>query len=374
MPPGGVLPEPVAVSQVACPVPTFLDLEVWVVRRARDPRAALPQPAEFLMTPLSPGNRPGLRRRTLLTAFAPVLALVAACGGASSGGAVTPATAAATSEAAVTYPLTVQAANGAVTLKAQPKRIVSLSPTATEMLYAIGAGPQVIAVDSLSDYPAQAPRTKLSSFQPNAEAVVGYNPDLVVLSNDANGLLAALGKLGVPALLLPAAKDLPDSYTEEKALGAATGHPDGAAKVAQATSARVQAAVASVPASAKGLKVYHEIDQTYYSVTSSTFLGSIYAQFGLKDIADGAKSAASSGGYPQLSAEFVVTSAPDLIVLADSKCCGQSPLAVSKRPAFAGVPAVTGNRVIAIDDDIASRWGPRTADFAELVAKALGGK
>jgi iron complex transport system substrate-binding protein len=316
-------------------------------------------------------DRPrGARRRTVLASLAPVLALLAACGSGSSGG----ATSSPTSSAAAGYPVTVTAANGQVTVKARPKRIVSLSPTATEMLYAIGAGSQVVAVDSLSDYPAQAPKTQLSAFQPNAEAVAGYTPDLVVMSNDANGLLKALNKFQIPTLMLPAAKDLPDSYAQEVTLGQVTGHLDEAATVVKKTQARIDAAVASVPKSATPRKVYHEVDQTYYSVTSSTFLGGIYKLLGLQDVADGAKSALSSGGYPQLSAEYVVSSAPDLIVLADGKCCQQTPASVAKRPAFAGLPAVKNGKVVAIDDDIASRWGPRTADFAEAVAKVLGGR
>lgn len=331
--------------------------------------------------PSSGVTRPGtVRRRSLLAALVPVVALLAACGGASSGGAssgsaANPSSTGSTSAAAtVSYPVTVTAANGQVTVKAKPKRIVSLSPTATEMLYAIGAGSQVVAVDSLSNHPAQAPVTKLSAFQPNAEAVAGYTPDLVVLSNDSNGLLKALEKFGITALLLPAAKDLPDSYAQEITLGEVTGHPDEAAAVVQKTQARIDAAVSTVPKPTTPLKVFHEVDQTYYSVTSSTFLGGVYKLFGLQNIADGAQGAATSGGYPKLSAEYVVSSAPDLIVLADGKCCGQSPATVAKRPAFTGIPAVKNGKVVAIDDDIASRWGPRTADFAEAVAKVLGGK
>jgi iron complex transport system substrate-binding protein len=319
-----------------------------------------------------------VRRRGLFAALIPVVALVAACGGASSAGSSgTSASSSAgttSSASAVGYPVSISAANGQVTIKAKPKRIVSLSPTATEMLYAIGAGSQVAAVDSLSNYPAQAPVTKLSAFQPNAEAVAGYTPDLVVLSNDANGLLKALEKFGITALQLPAAKDLPDSYAQEITLGQVTGHPDEAATVVKQTQARIDAAVASAPKSATPPKIYHEVDQTYYSVTSSTFLGGIYKLFGLQNIADGAKGAATSGGYPQLSAEYVVSSAPDIIVLADGTCCGQSPASVAKRPAFADIPAVKNGKVVAIDDDIASRWGPRTADFAEAVAKVLGGR
>jgi iron complex transport system substrate-binding protein len=301
--------------------------------------------------------------------------LLAACGGTSSmippSVTGTSSGAGATSSAPAAFPVTVTGGNGPVTLKAAPSQIVSMSPTATEMLFAIGAGAQVKAADSNSNYPANAPTSKLSAYQPNAEAVAAYSPDLVVLSNDANGLLAALGKLSIPTLVLPAATTMDDTYTQLATLGAATGHADDAAKVVTEVKAGLATAIASVPASAKGLKVYHELDQTYYSVTSTTFIGGIYAQLGLKNIADAAKGASS--GYPQLSAEYVVTASPDLIVLGDTKCCQQSAATVAKRPGFAGVAAVKNGRVLAMDDDVASRWGPRIVDFAAAVAKALGG-
>jgi iron complex transport system substrate-binding protein len=316
-----------------------------------------------------PGRRP--RRASLLAAASlAVLSLLAACGGADTV-APTPA-ASGPSAAAASFPVTITGANGPVTLDKAPQRIVSLSPTATEMLFAMGAGSQVVAVDDNSTYPASAPRTKLSAYQPNAEAVAGYDPDLVVLSNGEGGFAAALAKLKLPAVVLPAPKTLAESYQQFTTLGAATGHPDEAAKVAGDVQRRIEAAVASVPKGASGdqpLKVYHELDQTYFSATSQTFIGSVYTLFGLENIADEAKDAA--GGYPQLSAEYVVTAAPDLIVLADTKCCGQTPATVAKRPAFAQIPAVKQGRVLPVDDDVASRWGPRTADFAEAVAKVL---
>jgi iron complex transport system substrate-binding protein len=329
-----------------------------------------------------PASRPAgtvrpaaVARRTVLAVVAGAAALaLAACGGSSSGAAApaassTPAATTPSPTPSAAFPVTVTGGNGEITLAEQPSHIVSLSPSATEMLFAIGAGAQVIAVDDNSNYPADAPKTKLSAFQPNAEAVAAYDPDLVVASNDANGLLAALTKLEIPVLLLPAATTLDDAYGQFATLGAATGRVDDAAKVTQDTKDRIAAAVGSVPSSAKGLKVYHELDNTFYSVTSQTFIGSVYGLFGLTNIADGAKDA--SGGYPQLSAEYVVTQAPDLIVLADTKCCQQSAATLAKRPGFTGVPAVKNGRVLAADDDIASRWGPRVADFAEAVAKEL---
>ncbi len=315
--------------------------------------------------------------RALLASVAvPALALLAACG-ASSGG-TTSTTAGATPAAstrtqAATFPVTVTGADGAVTIPARPKKIVSLSPADTEILYAIGAGPQVAAVDDQSNYPAGVPtQENLSSYKPNAEAIASFAPDLVVLSNDDNGVVAALKKLSVPTLVLAAPTSIDASYAEYTALGQATGHVAEAQTTVQSVKDRIAKAVASVPASAKGQKVYHELDQTFYSATSDTFIGSLYKQFGLQDIADAAKGANS--GYPQLSAEYIVKAAPDLIVLADTKCCKQTQQTLAQRPAFASIPAVKNGKVVAADDDVVSRWGPRTADFAELVAKELGGQ
>jgi ABC-type Fe3+-hydroxamate transport system substrate-binding protein len=298
----------------------------------------------------------------LLTALLPL----SACGSDSKD---TPAAASKSTESA--FPVTVTGADGDLTLDQQPETIVSMSPTSTEMLFAIGAGTQVEAVDSNSNYPTDAPKTDLSSFTPNAEAIAKYNPDLVVLSDDLNGIVDSLDALEVPTLLLPAAKSLDDTYDQLETLGDATGHADDADKVISDVKDRIAAAVDSVPDDVKGMSVYHELDPTFYSATTGTFIGSIYSMFGLKNIADGAPDA--SGGYPQLSAEYIAGQAPDLIVLADTKCCQQSAATVAKRPAFDTLPAVQEGRILEADDDIASRWGPRVADFAESVAQALKG-
>jgi iron complex transport system substrate-binding protein len=280
-----------------------------------------------------------------------------------------------TGEAAETtssdFPVTVTGADGELTLEESPESIVSLSATATEMLFAIGAGTQVVAVDDTSNHPADAPVTDLSAFTPNAEAIVGYEPDLVVLSNDQNGIVDALDALSVPTLLLEAAAGIDDTYAQLETLGDATGHAKEADEVVAEVQDRIDAAVESVGDRAEGLKVYHELDPSFFSADSSTFIGSVYTMFGLENIAD--EAGAAAGGYPQLSAEYVVGEAPDLIVLADTKCCEQSAETVAQRPAFDTVPAVQEDRVLAADDDIASRWGPRVADFAEAVAETLQG-
>jgi cobalamin transport system substrate-binding protein len=250
---------------------------------------------------------------------------------------------------------------------ATPHRIVSLSPTATESLFAIGAGKQVVAVDDQSDYPKRAPHTTLSGYTPNVEAIAGYRPDLVVISGNPNDTVSALRKLGIRALLQPAATNLAEAYAQIRQLGVATGHRKSANALAARMKKAIAKTVASVP---KGhLSVYHELDPTYYSATSKTFIGRIYKLFGLRNIADAADSTAS--GYPQLSGEYILAQNPSLIVLADTRCCGQSAAAVGSRPGWSGIAAVRNHRVVGIDDSVASRWGPRIVNFVQAVAKAL---
>ena len=315
-------------------------------------------------TPATAGSKP-----VLVALLLTLLLALTACGGSSSSAGEDSGSSGASDDAA--WPVTVTGDNGELTLEEQPEAIVSMSASATEMLFAIGAGPQVEAVDNTSNYPEDAPVTDLSAFTPNAEAIAGYSPDLVVLSDDMNGIVDALGALDIPVLQLGAAQTLDDSYEQLETLGAATGHADDAAKVVTDMQDRIDAALESVGDSGQGLRVYHELDPTFYSASSSTFIGSVYELFGLENIADGAEGAA--GGYPQLSAEYVVGQAPDLVVLADTICCEQSAETLAQRPAFDTLPAVQEGRVLEASDDVASRWGPRVADFAESVAETLAG-
>ncbi|PZG11158.1 ABC transporter substrate-binding protein, partial [Nonomuraea aridisoli] len=266
------------------------------------------------------------------------------------------------------FPVTVQAANGAVTIADKPRRIVSLSATHTETLFAIGAGPQVVAVDDRSNFPPEAPKTGLSGFKPNVEAIVAQRPDLVVVSDDLEDVVAELGKLGVPVLHQPSATKLEEAYEEIEELGAATGNQAKADDVVAGMKADLERLAAEAPKDA-GLTFYHELDQTPYAATSQTFIGQIYALFGLTNIADKAPDAA--GGYPKLSAEFVAQADPDLIFLADVKCCGQNKDALAQRPGWKNLSAIENDHVVELDDDIASRWGPRIVQLAETIGAAV---
>jgi cobalamin transport system substrate-binding protein len=285
--------------------------------------------------------------------------------------ATTAATATTRLSAATTYPVTIKAANGNITIPARPTAIVSMSPTATEMLYAIGAGSQVKAVDSYSDYPKRAPHTKLSAYQPNVEAIVAYKPDLVIVAGDTTGLTAQLAKFNIPVLSDPAATTLNSAYAQFNELGVATDHVQQATAEVSSIKKQIAHIVQSTHKSAKPLTYYWELDQTYYSVTSSTFIGQVLSLLGLHNIADSAKGAAASGGYPQLSSEFIIKSNPNFIFLADTLCCGQTAAKVAKRPGWKVLSAVKDGQVVGLNDDIASRWGPRIVDLLRTVANAV---
>jgi iron complex transport system substrate-binding protein len=264
------------------------------------------------------------------------------------------------------FPVTIHAANGDVVVKTRPTRVVSLSPTGTEDLFAVGAKAQVIAVDNDSDYPKGVPQTSLSGFTPNVEAIAGYKPDLVVVSNDIDNVVASLQNLGITVLLEPAADNIAQAYDEIRQIGSATGHAPQAKTVVGGMESALTKLLRSVPKAQRHQTVYHELDPTYYSATSATFIGRIYKLFGFKNIADAADTTHS--GYPQLSAEYIVASSPSIVVLADSVCCAQSAASVAARPGWSGVAAVQHHRVIAVNDSVASRWGPRIVDFVRAIA------
>jgi iron complex transport system substrate-binding protein len=250
--------------------------------------------------------------------------------------------------------------------QSHPTRIVSLSPTATEDLFAIGAGKQVVAVDQDSDYPKRAPRTSLSGLNPDVEAIANYHPDLVVFSN-GGPFVQQLEDLGIRVLVEPAATTIGGAYAQIKNLGRITGHVARARKLVASMTQRLRTIVRSVPKSRRHLRVYQELDPTYYSATSATFIGRVYQLFGFRNIADAADK--EHTGYPQLSAEYILKANPQIIVLAD----GQTPAQVASRPGWKTIAAVKHHRVVSVNADIASRWGPRIVQFARVIARIAKG-
>ena len=290
---------------------------------------------------------------------------------ASSAPAAPAAASAAAKNSAPEFPVTVTAAQGDVTIKTQPKRIVSLSASLTEMLYAVDAGSTVVAVDRNSDFPPTAPATDLSGLKPNIESIARYEPDLVVVANDRNGIVDALGSLGITTLLLPSATKLADVYREIELLGAATGHRDKASEVVAGMRADLEAIANSVPTRARPVRYFYELSNSLHSATSDTFIGELLRSVGLVSIADAATGAA--GAYPQLSNEFVLDADPDAILLAHTDGTPADPSVIKARPGWSKLQAVRNDRVIALDPDIASRWGPRIVIMLRAVVDATKG-
>ncbi len=298
-----------------------------------------------------------MKRSGRILAALAVVAALAACGDDST----TPATTA----PATTVPATTVPVPAAAEL-----RIVSLSPTHTEILFAIGAGDAVVAVDEYSNFPPEASvvASSLSGFEPNVEAIAEYEPDLVVIGGDFTGLTEQLASIDIAVWSGEAPATLDGVYAQIIELGERVGRTEAARQVADDMRRRIDAAVASAANTSESLTYYHELDDTYYSVSATSFIGSVYALFGLTNITE---LGGVVGDYPQLSAEFIVESNPDIIFLACTVYCSTTAESVAARPGWESVSAVTNARIIALNDDVVSRWGPRVADFVELIASAL---
>lgn len=254
---------------------------------------------------------------------------------------------------------------------AVPKKIISLSPSATEDLFAIGAGSQVLAVDDLSNFPASAPTTKLSAFTPNVEALIAYKPDLIVLNSTATkaeDVRKQLTKLGVAVYWEISPVTLNDAYSEIVDLGKITGRVKEANSVITAMKKRIATAI-NAHRKGKSVTIFHELDNTLYSATSDTFIGSVYKSFNLSNIADAAATA-DSYGYPQLNSEYIVKVNPRIIYLADAEY-GENAKTVGARPGWKNITAVRKGQIVALPTDIPSRWGPRLADFYEFIGQSL---
>lgn len=255
-----------------------------------------------------------------------------------------------------------------------PSAIISLSPTATEMLYAIGAGEAVIAVDDYSNYPPAAidKQPGISGYEPNVEAILALGADLIITDGTNPDLIDAFERAGVANWAGPASVTIDDTFAQLLELGSVTGRLDAAEALVGEMKADLDdltARIAALPASAEPLTYYHELDSTYYSVTSDTFIGSTYSLLGLRNIADLAEG--ESYGYPQLSAEFILDKDPDLIFLACTVYCGETPESVTARPGWDSLSAVSAGHVFPLDDDTASRWGPRVIDHMTMVVDAV---
>lgn len=247
-------------------------------------------------------------------------------------------------------------------------RIVSLSPTHTETLFAIGAGELVVAVDPASDHPAEARTLQRAGFSDqlaDVGAIVALEPDLVVVGDDPTDIAARLRSAGIAAWRGPQPADVDGAFAQIVELGALVGRVD-AARALVASMESDLAELRTGIGSDGTVTFFHEIDPSLYTIGPGSFLDAVYGSLGLVNIAP----ARSGETVFQLTSDEVVAADPDVILLADAACCGASPATVAARPGWAGVSAVERGAVVVLDEAVASRWGPRLVDLWRAVAAA----
>jgi len=305
-----------------------------------------------------------IRSGALALSLVLVLALTAACGDDGDNGTSAPTV---TATAAVQYPLTLtDGKSRSVTLEGAPQHIASLSPAATEILFAIGAGDQVAAVEKFSDYPPEAKTLpQLDAYQPSVEAIAGARPDLVLVFYDPGNLVEGLTNANLTVFFLETPTSVEGVLEQIRLLGEATGHPQEAEELVESMQQGIGAVQERLADVEQGPRLFHEVDNQLYTVAPNSFVGNLYTILKAQNIAAGTDQA-----YPQLSQEAIIEADPEVIILGDA-AGGESAETVKARPGWGSISAVKNDRIYVVDPDIVSRQGPRLVDALETLAQVL---
>jgi iron complex transport system substrate-binding protein len=272
------------------------------------------------------------------------------------------------------FPLTIRDDTGReVTLAAAPQRIVSLAPSNTEILFALGAGDAVVGVTNYCDFPAAAARLpQIGGFTANTisiEVILSLNPDLVLANGkDHLTIVAALQQENIPAIVLePETYD--DIFANIELVGQVTGHEEEAARLLEDMKARqavVMEKVASVGQEDRPKVFWEVFDEPLMTAGPNSFIGQVIERAGGKNIF-----ADLEETYPEISAEEIVKRNPEVILGPDSHGDKLLPELLAARPGWEQIDAVKNKRIYLLDANIASREGPRIVDALELTARAL---
>lgn len=269
------------------------------------------------------------------------------------------------------FPITVtDSSNTQVVFNQAPKRIISYSPAATEVLFAVGAGSQVVAVDKFSNYPKDTDALpKVEYSKPAPEPAVALNPDLVIMATRQEGQVPQFRALGLTVLLLKEPSNLGGVLDQIRLIGRVTGHAADGEQLASGMQKRIDAVAAKVAALPPGPspKVFYELTADGFTVGPNSFIGSLLQTAKLTNVAD-----KTMGDFPQVSSEVVIAANPDIILLADGNADTggtQTPNTVKARPGWANLNAVKSGRVYVINADVFSRPGPRVVDALEQLVK-----
>jgi iron complex transport system substrate-binding protein len=260
-----------------------------------------------------------------------------------------------------------------VKLQGTPQRIVSLAPSNTEILFAVGAGKQVVGRDSFSDYPAAASSVQDiggSMGKYDSEAIVAIQPDLV-LAGEINTpeLVSSLEQLGLTVYYLPNPTTLEGMYANLETVGQLTGHRSEATVLVNSLKKRVDAVDARIKPLNYIPTVYYELDATDptkpYTAGPGTFVDLLISRAGGINIGASLKSQ-----WAQISLEQVVIANPAVIILGDS-AYGTTANSLKQRPGWVGLAAVQNGQIYPFQDNLVSRPGPRLVDGLETLAKLL---
>jgi iron complex transport system substrate-binding protein len=252
----------------------------------------------------------------------------------------------------------------AVTLAAPVRRVVSLLPSSTESVCALGACDRLVGVDRWSNYPAQAAALpRLGGLEDTAiERIVALKPDLVLAAGSSRAI-DRLESLGLPVLALEP-RGFADTRRVLDAIARALGRPGEGQALWRAIEARIDAAAARMPASTRGARVYFEVSETPHAAGEASFVGETLARLGLRNVVP-----AALGPFPQLNPEFVVRAAPELVIGG-----ARNVASMPGRPGWAAIPALRERRACALDParyDLVVRPGPRLGEAAEAIADCV---
>ncbi len=312
-----------------------------------------------------------MKPRTLVPILLALVAgLAIACGDSVPAASTPEATAAASAPTPpATFPITASDQEGKpLTLAKQPRAIISFSPGVTEILFAIGAGPQVIAADQFSDYPAEAKALKqrVKYTSPDVESALSLNPDLVIMSRAQRTSVERFRSAGLPVFYTPEADSLDAIMEDVRMWGHLTGHAAEADQVANGMRARIEAVKVKVAPVAEGPRAFYELSDSLFSAGDKTFIGSILTLLKAKNVASGAAT-----DFPQLTAEAVISRDPQVIFLADASSAGQSLETLRKRPGWTSISAVKDGKVYPVDPNTGNRPGPRIVLALEEIGRLL---
>jgi cobalamin transport system substrate-binding protein len=253
-----------------------------------------------------------------------------------------------------------------LTLEVPPTRIISFSPGATEILFAIGAGDQVVAVDEWANYPPETENLeRVKYIDPDPERVLSLDPDLLLMATAQQPQVEQLRSLDLQVMFNLEPDSIQGVLDNILLLGLITGHTEEAEALVADIEARIALVEAAIADIDEGPRVFYELSNDLYTVAPDTFIGGTLTLLKAQNVAAGAKSA-----FPQLTAEALIEANPEVVLLADA-AWGESLETVSGRPGWDVVDAVVNERVFGVDPDTGNRPGPRIIDSIEEIAALL---